>query len=206
MMMSSKKFERNRLIADRYRNGNTLQQIGDEFNISRQAVLQIIRKYTTLTRFDGGAHVRGKQQETLSQDKRCIDKYGCTYDEYLRIADIGNKMLDLGYSYHKTPRGSFSAQKRGAKQRGIRWNFKLAEWWKVWEESGKWHKRGTDLDDFVMCRHDDEGPYASDNVYIGTTGENAMEYGNFTRLRRQRNRQAFLLPRVLPRDTSAEIL
>lgn len=72
-----------------------------------------------------------------------------------------------------TPKGIFSAQKRKAKQRGIKWELSFDEWWKVWEESGKWNQRG--VDGYAMCRNGDSGSYSMDNVRIDTFKNNSLE-------------------------------
>lgn len=75
-----------------------------------------------------------------------------------------------------TPKGIFSVQKRKAKQRGIEWKLSFNEWWKVWEESGKWNQRG--VDGYAMCRNGDSGSYSMDNVRIDTFKNNSLE--NYT--------------------------
>lgn len=75
-----------------------------------------------------------------------------------------------------TPKGIFSVQKRKAKQRGIEWKLSFNEWWKVWEESGKWNQRG--VDGYAMCRNGDSGSYSMGNVRIDTFKNNSLE--NYT--------------------------
>ena len=69
----------------------------------------------------------------------------------------------------------YSRQHWNACRRDIGWLFTFDTWWDVWEKSGKWDQRGTGTDKYMMCRIDDSGPYAPDNVTIKTSSENAQE-------------------------------
>lgn len=72
-----------------------------------------------------------------------------------------------------TPKGKYSIQKRKAKQRKIEFNLSFDEWWKLWQDSGHWDERSQT--GYVMCRTNDEGPYAIDNVRIDKASNNALE-------------------------------
>ncbi len=41
----------------------------------------------------------------------------------------------------------------------------------------KWELRGTKLEDYCMCRNNDEGSYTLNNVRIDTVLSNKKEYG-----------------------------
>lgn len=105
-----------------------------------------------------------------------------TYTEKHKEYYIRNreKILSLqkirGHVWMNTPKGIFSVQKRKAKQRGIEWKLSFDEWWKTWQESGKWDERG--VNGYVMCRNGDSGPYSMDNVRIDTFKNNSLE--NYT--------------------------
>lgn len=68
--------------------------------------------------------------------------------------------------YKASPRGRYSKQKENAKRRGIPFLLTYDEWWKIWEDSGKWDQRGNKIGSYVMSRQNDEGFYAIGNVYI----------------------------------------
>ena len=76
---------------------------------------------------------------------------------------------------NKTPKGKINTHKGNAKRRGIEFLFTFAQWWKVWEASGKWKKRGNRKGKFCMCRRGDTGPYSAGNVYIGAWTLNTAE-------------------------------
>lgn len=65
-----------------------------------------------------------------------------------------------------SPQYAFTKQKNNAKHRGIEWRMTFAEWWAIWEASGKWEQRGRTGDSYVMARHGDVGPYSPSNVSI----------------------------------------
>jgi hypothetical protein len=70
---------------------------------------------------------------------------------------------------------AFNNQKSTAKGRGIPFLLTFDQWWKIWEKSKKWEKRGFKKGQYVMARFGDKGPYAEDNVKIVTSEENHIE-------------------------------
>jgi len=70
---------------------------------------------------------------------------------------------------------AYDAQKKQAKDRGIRFLLTFDQWSDIWEKSGRWHKRGCHRGQYVMSRPGDKGPYASWNVQIITTRQNHHE-------------------------------
>jgi hypothetical protein len=163
--------ERNQQMADMYRSGKTLEEIGSQFNISRERVRQCIKDFG-LNRDGGGATVRklliGKRRSKYEEDQRFLPYHGCTYAEARKING------GLSISIVGTPSQRFREQKRNAGTRGIEWNFTLPEWWRVWQESGKWDQRGRGQG-YCMSRIGDTGAYELGNVEIKTIGENFSE-------------------------------
>ena len=78
--------------------------------------------------------------------------------------------------FQKTPLGKFHAQKSRAKQRGIVWELTFSQWLEIWNKSGKFDSRGIFKGCYQMCRFNDDGAYAVDNVEIKTTEENSREH------------------------------
>lgn len=83
--------------------------------------------------------------------------------------------LDRDKRYRSSPKGQFTKHRQNAYNRGVEFLLTFDEWWKVWQESGHWKKRGNRKGRFCMCRRGDEGPYAKGNVYIGTWSANTAE-------------------------------
>jgi hypothetical protein len=90
--------------------------------------------------------------------------WGCSYSDYRSIL-----------AHKDQPNHAFSMQRKNAERRGIDWELSLSQWWKVWEQSGHWNERGRGAG-YCMCRLNDTGPYAIDNVYIATGIENMRDY------------------------------
>lgn len=76
----------------------------------------------------------------------------------------------------KSPKEKYLCQKWRAKVRGVPWEISFEDWWAIWDASGKYHLRGIQLDNYVMARFGDKGPYHKDNVRICTVAENNAEY------------------------------
>jgi hypothetical protein len=72
-----------------------------------------------------------------------------------------------------SPREQYSKQKSDAKSRGIGFHLTFAEWWKIWQDSGMYERRGRR--GFVMHRLSDEGPYEVGNVEIISATDNFRE-------------------------------
>ena len=150
-----------------YQQGQTLQQIGEKFGVTRERVRQIIHKHYGMRGQDGGqAEVaRKKRREFMKKrDARCIRAWGCNYRDYQTIL-----------KHPDQPTLAFSMQKRNARERGIGWELSLWQWWKIWEQSGHWADRGRGHG-YCMCRLNDSGPYAVDNVYVATGAENMRDF------------------------------
>jgi len=75
--------------------------------------------------------------------------------------------------YADSPHGKYKIHKTNAKRRGIPFELTYAQWWGIWQRSGKWDQRGNDRPDgYVMGRKGDVGSYAVGNVEIITHAEN----------------------------------
>ena len=88
---------------------------------------------------------------------------------------LKEKLWENQKRWLKTPRGLYSVQKRKAKTRKIPWEFTFDTWWKFWEDSNCWDKRGDVRGKYCMSRYNDTGPYSPANVYINLFEENTKE-------------------------------
>ena len=157
-----------------YRTGQTLQEIGDGYGISRERVRQIVSKYGVTAR-EGGEHARMERRETAAsaarknnQERRCQRLYGCSFVEMIAICEAAKGVV-------QQPTKAFYKQRGTAINRGIDWKLTLKEWWGIWEASGHWEDRGRGVQKFAMCRYGDSGPYSCENVFIGLFTENVSE-------------------------------
>lgn len=170
----AKSAEKTKRMAVLYRAGYTLQQIGDQYGITRERVRQLLGKYANIASAEGGAaakHAAAKARRKAAKDAKCLVRFGCTHAQYQEVLRLGREMMAGGASRERTPRGAFLSQKRNASVRGIGWELTFWQWWTIWQESGHWHERGRGQG-YVMCRVGDEGPYAVGNVFIATSAEN----------------------------------
>jgi hypothetical protein len=154
--------ERNEYLADEYRKGRTLEELGREVGITRERVRQIVAKYGAKSS-EGGASKRAEDRKAkiLSErDQRYLQKYGLTRQEYVEARDAG---------YQK----AWAEQKRNAQRRKIGWELSLKDFSEAWE--GKFHLRGKRRDALVMTRIDLDQPFTKDNVKIVTLAESARQ-------------------------------
>lgn len=157
-----------------YRDGYTLEQLGKLYGITRERVRQILAKYACVSGKDGGASisaVRRAEKLRTERNARCFKKFGCTYEQYLSLRHMARGHTGVGHGYSRTPTGAYRCQRSNARHRRIDWNLTLWQWWTIWKESGHWEERGRGQG-YVMCRVNDEGPYAVGNVFIATAIEN----------------------------------
>lgn len=158
--------ERAKTMAALYRDGYTLRQIGDQYGITHERVRQLMTQILGVTGKDGGASVIAARKAAIrlaQREARCLRLHGCSVAEWKAI---GRRACD-----------QYRAQRRNASARGIAWELTLWQWWKIWQQSGKWSKRGRGQG-YGMCRTGDTGPYAVGNVFIATAIENASKRNN----------------------------
>jgi len=156
-------------MAELYRAGCTLEQIGQQFGITRERVRQLMTKHFGIRAEDGGASVLKQRADEMRRQKReqkSWAKNGCSYADYTALVRM------------EKPTRAYASQKRNANMRGIPWDLTLWQWWTIWQQSGKWEERGRRGDAFVMCRKNDMGPYSPENVYIATLRHNSSVQPN----------------------------
>ena len=167
--------DRDKDMCDRYKKGETLQEIGVSYSITRERVRQIISR-CGVTRDEGGEQLRAflnnsekRSKKRAEQELRKIKSWGCTLDEY-------NYFRGFNTDYCKTPINYFKNQENSAKNRGIEWSLTLPQWWGIWERSGKYELRGRGKGKYVMARIEDLGGYEIGNIEIIEFSQNAKDY------------------------------
>jgi len=161
-----------------YQGGATLEEIGTLYDVTRERVRQIL-KQNGFTRANGGSQVRleiksqqaeiARQKKAEARNRRYLAEHGMSFDDFAPFNDSHK-----WGGYTKTPFFLFKDQRRNARQRGVGFGFNFADWWAVWQESGKWDQRGRTGESYVMCRLNDEGPYKTGSVYIDTLRNNSI--------------------------------
>ena len=132
-----------------FKQGKTLQDIGDVYSMTRERVRQLIARHG-VKKSDGG------------WSKARFEKYGCSKEEFEEIERKLPKCLTR-----------WNEQKASAKSRGIKWNLTFKEWASVWD--GHWEKRGRGHG-MVMCRKKDQGAYEIGNVFVAPGSFNNSAY------------------------------
>lgn len=156
------------------KNGKSLQEVGDVFNLTGERVRQLVKKYFAHTSKDS---VRGliravvridaiKDME-IKANKKYFDSYGVSKECLIEINDSIKRGIG-------TPAYYFSQQKKNALNRGKEFNLTLKEWWDIWQESGKYSLRGIGKG-YCMARWGDSGGYEVGNVYICTMAQNSSD-------------------------------
>lgn len=157
---------RNLDIKARYLEGETLNEIGIIYNITRERVRQILVKQG-IEGFDGGAAVRWEELKLRKLENKianCLAKYGCTPEEFAELRRLGREMMAHGVARDKTPIGAYRNRQHNCTQYGIPFDLTLWQFWTLWKESGHWNDRGQG--NYGLCRKDTAKGFTIDNVFI----------------------------------------
>jgi hypothetical protein len=174
-----------RFIVEEFESGMTSTQIASGLYCSRQKVCNILRQ-EGVSRWQGGAHMRRLKREERralaklkDREERIERNYKCSVAEYDFIMQH-----DTSISKFVTLNEAYLGHKRGARIRGIGFNFTFPQWFKIWNDSGKINKRGGNRSrSYVMARKGDKGPYSIRNVDIKTSRANIQEGHKFRKVK-----------------------
>lgn len=172
MTLPAKELERTREL---FTSGMFLEEVGAVLGISKEAV-RLRLKRLGVSRQQGGAAKRSIDNK-LAEAKAFAEKWGLTKEERAAVKK----------TFGPKPFRAFSLQRTNAKRRGIAFNLRFGDWWRIWLASGKWNERGRcgDRMRYVMARKGDVGPYAEANVVIKTQSENMLEFNQQSASSRQ---------------------
>lgn len=165
-----RRIQRSMKLAEEYRSGKTLAEIGTAYGVSRERIRQLL-KGVGVTGLDGGRTFKTLVNLRYKADPldRFLSVYGCSKREALAVNN--NQPLRI----KGTPAQRYAQQRKNALFiRQIGWEITLPQWMNVWDESGHWNDRGRGKG-YCMTRIGDTGPYAVGNVEIKTIGENFSE-------------------------------
>jgi hypothetical protein len=180
--MSTREIE----MCQMYRDGKTLQEIGDVYGVTRERVRQLIRPLG-VTWKDGGFHKTAAAKKQANDEKaaarreaRALRVYGCSYAELKRI-NYGMQLSDIGSPAYKYMRDRCNNVKLGRA-----FKLTLPEWVGLFEQAGGLLHRGLFSDGLVLSRVDKSGDCVMGNVRVLTLSENTRD----TRLREHRSAAA----------------
>lgn len=166
---------RNARIIELCRAGLTLQQVGDQYDISRERIRQIVARAGVVAQERGRAvravAKRGavSERRRIKRDQWAQSRYGCDYQTLIELNET-HKTKQLG-CYAQ----AYIYQLRNAAARGIPFRLTFPQWMQVWRASGHFHDRGRGIGKFCMSRFQDRGAYEVGNVYIQLATENSSE-------------------------------
>lgn len=155
---------RNQRMAELYKQGSTLQEIGQLYGITRERVRQILLADHGLRGNDGGASLTAALERAARLNKmeaRYQRKYGCSRADYRAIRKAGGTR-------------PFTELKRNAANAGYKVELKLFQWWTLWQESGHWNDRGRGYG-YWLFRPDRHAPLSLSNHRIAP-GNEAMSW------------------------------
>ena len=159
--------QRNESIVQLYQEGLTLAIVGQKFGITRERVRQIL-KCQEVSKAEGGRAVALQHREVRkAQDKEALylARFGHTAAEHRRLLQMDHESRKAGVPQEHLIMYRFR-QARNNLQKHYSWSLTLAQWWAIWEASGKWllHGRGTGY--YGMVRLDRSKGFEPGNVEI----------------------------------------
>lgn len=168
--------QRNARMAEMYREGKTLEEIGLHFDVTRERVRQCLKKLG-LSKNNGGAFVRKGNRDISRRERargrrnaRAMRLFGVDWETAVRLNNDSS-----AFFVSRNPARSYLQHKRNAGVRNIPWEMTFGDWMRIWQESGKWLLRGRGKGHYCMSRKGDAGAYSPDNVHVVTNDENIAE-------------------------------
>lgn len=151
-------------MAEMYRQGITLAKIGEQFKMTRERVRQIIAALGMNHKSGGATVLASSKRDAREQarEARYLSEYGLPYAVVVQLRK--DRVTH-----------AFQAQRQSAANRGIAWGLTFAQWFAVWQTSGKLHLRGKGKGKYLMSRVNDAGGYELGNVHIQLATENSKE-------------------------------
>jgi DNA-binding CsgD family transcriptional regulator len=152
--------QRTRDMAALYQSGQTLQEIGSQFGVTRERVRQLITKFHGLRAADGGQRVTATLARAARLNKieaRHQQKYGCSRAQY--------RMLKKTRATR-----AFTELNRNSHRDGYAVDLTLWQWWTLWQESGHWDDRGRGHG-YWLFRPRSDAPLSIDNYCIAPGSE-----------------------------------
>ena len=163
----SPKSERAELMESMYRQGMTMQAIGEKYNVTRERVRQVLKR-AGVDHSCGGQTVQASlkrnaaERSRVAAQARRAEKWGVPFDLLAELRSNGTIR-------------AFEQQRKNSRARGIVWKLTFGQWFAVWQASGKLHLRGRGKGRYCMSRHRDEGGYELGNVHVQLCTTNSSE-------------------------------
>ena len=185
-LTSEDRQERNVRIATLYQEGIPSTVLSERFHLTRERIRQILA-VQGIGKQQGGVHVKAQRLHSKAlalRNKRYQDHYGHDWGVHKALLLRDRQARKAGTSVDMTVVGRYRRQRANALKNGYPFTLTLAEWWKTWQESGKWELSGRGRGRYAMVRLDTRKGYELGNVAI-------MEFSALTR-RKGRNKQMWV--------------
>lgn len=151
-------------MATMYRQGITLQSIGDKFGVTRERVRQLLRRAGVET--DEGGKTKCASMKRAAQKQsvaaKIEAKWGVPYGVWkeCRAARIVHK---------------YERQVQNSRARGIPFHLTFAQWLAIWQTSGKLRLCGRGKGRYCLSRLEDSGAYELGNVHVQLCTDNSRD-------------------------------
>jgi len=165
------KLDRTQTMINLFKLGNTLQEVGDKYHITRERVRQILTQ-SEVKAEDGGRRIKKINRCFAKKEKwlnTWLPLYKCLRKDFIEITQ-GNGV----HGGNKYPL-RYWRQATNSKSRGIGFNLTFPEWYKIWEESGHIGNMGLGVGKYCMSRYKDVGNYEIGNVKIISSVQNSVD-------------------------------
>ena len=126
--------------------------------------------------FTGKPCNKGHISRRLTSNGKCCICNNNASSEWARKNP--EKAKRIANKHKENPLSKYTQHRNRAKRCGIPFKLSFEEWWRIWQESGKWESRGASKDGYVMSRCNDEGAYEVGNVFIQKHIMNARQGTN----------------------------
>ena len=157
--------ERSIAMCAMYQQGLTLQKIADQYGVTRERVRQVVSKAG-----QARAGVRMRQRVAAAKSATADRAFASRIDQKWGVElDLWRELRASGVI------GAFETQRQNSKRRGIAWGLTFAEWYSIWQASGKLHLRGKGIGRYCMSRIKDEGGYELGNVHVQLSTKNSQD-------------------------------
>lgn len=168
--------DRNTEIALKWKSGLTLEEVAADYGITRERVRQIVRKLG-LPPDVGGQSVKNLLSCSIRKERRrrrdedseakCLERWGMSRESL-------NEISPYQRSHPNHPTRIFTSFRNNVRRTGIRFELTFPQWWRLWQESGRWDERGRGFG-YWMARWDSDQPWRLDNIRIVSGSERARD-------------------------------
>ena len=164
--------ERNDVIVRMFKSGQTMEEVGAVFSITKQGVRHVIKGRGICASEGGGALKRVKAREHKKADK--TEAYS-RFRYLCSAAELNEAVILIENSGHK---GKFRDSERAKRiyraekskrlsEGNYEWKISFPEWLSIWLDSGKWSEKGSTRDGgYIMARPNILEPLTRDNAVI----------------------------------------